>query len=76
MCDLCVSVPEGLTGNTLLESLGFDPFFSGVVEGVLEELMLIEMVVVDEAGTDVFGEETASVLLAGKPLLSILLTGL
>lgn len=56
--------------------LGFGPFFSGVVEGVLDELMLMEIVVVDEAGTDVFGEEVVSVLLEGEPLFSILLTGL
>lgn len=63
----------------LLESLALVPFFIGLGEGALGELMLMVMVVVDGAGTDVWeiprpdarGEEAASGFLEGEPVFSV-----
>lgn len=51
--------------------LGLGPFLIGLGEGPLGELMLMEMSVVVDAGTVVCGEEAASGLLEGEPVLSV-----
>lgn len=59
--------------------LDLGPFFLGLGEGALGELMLMKMLVVDGAGTDVWeiprpdvrGEEAASGFLEGEPVFSV-----
>lgn len=51
--------------------LGLGPFLIGLGEGPLGELMLMEMFVVVDSGAVVCGEEAASGLLEGEPVLSV-----